>query len=99
MVLEEGAIVLNCENLGNLGSRNHRLNQTHILGEVPNKKISGSYSDCIKANVVSRKKYLGNVNWQEEIFNLEVEEVWKLFKNKLNECFYKFVPQKINLLG
>ena len=95
LVLESGAIVLNCENLGKLGSSDHRLILTHILGEVPEKNISGSYSDWRNTGVASCKEYLGNINWQEELLNLEVDEAWELFKNKLNECTKKFVPQKI----
>ena len=68
---------------------------THILGEVPEKNISGSYSDWRNTGVASCKEYLGNINWQEELLNLEVDEAWELFKNKLNECTKKFVPQKI----
>ena len=69
---------------------------THIRGEFPEKITCSPYTDWRNADVASCKEYLGNINWQEELLNLGVEESWEQFKNKLDECTEKFVPQKTN---
>ncbi len=69
---------------------------THIRGEFPEKITFSPYTDWRNADVASCKEYLGNINWQEELLNLGVEESWEQFKNKLDECTEKFVPQKTN---
>lgn len=74
LVPEDGAIVLNCENIGKLGQSDHRMIKTHIRGEFPEKITSSTYTDWRNADVASCEEYLGNINWQEELLNLGVEE-------------------------
>ena len=99
LVLTQGELVISCENLGKLGSSAHRMILTHIRGEVPTKNKTSYFSDWKNADIVSLKEFLCNINWQEKLHNMDIEEAWNLFKNKLSECMDKFVPQKVKKLN
>ena len=45
LVLTQGELVISCENLGKLGSSDHRMILTHIRGEVPTKNKTSYFSD------------------------------------------------------
>ena len=85
LVLEQGELVISCENIRKLGSSDHRMILIHIRGEVPTKNKTSYFSDRKNADIVSLKEFLCNINWQEELHNLDIDEPGILLKtNYLN---------------
>ena len=55
---------------------------------VPEKVIK----NYTKADYDAMRREMGTINWEQELEHKDVEEAWKFFKDKLNECCTEHVP-------
>ena len=56
----------------------------------------GDQLNYFKANFEAIKSSLDEIEWEEELFNKNVDEAWTLFLDKLNRLIAIFIPKRKN---
>ncbi|XP_050792311.1 uncharacterized protein LOC127042868 [Gopherus flavomarginatus] len=78
----------------NLGSSDHELIQFKLDGRI-NKCRSGiRVFDFSRANFKELRKLVREVDWTEELVDLNVEEAWNYFKSQLRRLSEACIPRK-----
>ena len=82
------------ENVGSLGSSDHSLILTEINLFYKLDKDERIVLDWNKADFAKIRTELSNVNWQSLFCNKDVDDVWCIFKKKLNLSLTSMCPKK-----
>jgi hypothetical protein len=85
--------ILNDEEAGKLGNSDHCAIQIEVAVHVEIKKKSINRPAWKKADFVAIRNSLDRINWDENL-NGTVEADWLFFKEKLQECAERFVPNR-----
>ena len=77
---------------GRIGRSDHHALNIEMKVKVSNKNVKVSRANWTKADVQGLQRYLGEVNWQNNLAGKSVEEAWDNFRNTLDTATAKFVP-------
>ena len=75
-----------------IGNSDHNIIMWKLVTDVARTKMSKVYRQYHKCNYEDMKRWLGEIDWNEEFKNLDVNAKWDRFCVKLHEAVEQFVP-------
>lgn len=79
---------------GQLGASKHSMLVVEFIVPSHRNKTLEMIPDYSKTDFVAVKQILANINWHNELVNLNTEESWKIFKDKLLSVVESATPMK-----
>lgn len=75
-----------------IGNSDHNIIMWRLITDVTRMRKSKVYRQYHKCNYEDMRKWLGNIDWDEELRDLDVNAKWDRFCAKINEAVEQFVP-------
>ena len=85
--------ILNIETVGNLGSSDHSVIRLDISFTSNFNFSCDKILDWKNADIEGLDEFLQEVNWTEHLGNLDTEQSWSFFKDKIDEGIDTFIPK------
>ena len=85
--------ILNIETVGNLGSSDHSVIRLDISFTSNFNFSCDKILDWKNADIEGFDEFLQEVNWTEHLGNLDTEQSWSFFKDKVDEGIDTFIPK------
>ena len=92
-------LVLGVEDVGRLGASDHSMVLVTVPGQLPNNVTFEEVPDWNRADMEALRAELCNVNWDEYLRDLDAENSWIRFKERLQQAEDRCVPRKRRRVG
>ena len=86
--------ILNIETVGNLGSSDHSIIRIDLQFSNNFNDTCQRIPDWNNADVDGFNDYLCNFDWNNAMYNMDTDQAWTYFREKINEGMHLFVPHK-----
>ena len=88
-------MVRRVEMIGRIGSSDHETLMVHIQSDVVTRSAGGKSHDWYRAKFTEMRREL-SIDWEMAMRNMNVQEMWDVFKMRVNTAIENHVPLRQN---
>lgn len=87
--------IINVEDIGRIGNSDHVMILCDILCDKTIPTSTQKVPDWRKADILSAKAHLSNINWEEQMRDMNTSKAWTYLITVIEEVHTRYIPEKL----